>query len=241
MARENTKTERYRGITEIALFEAPTSPTETTTSGAAAYGDQVLDLTAVTGLADEDYLFVNSAAGLELIQINGTPATTDCPLMHQLELAHESGAAVTKVTKHVLGYPTRDGVGQSGSMSQSAIESAIASLPIGYVPGIAEISIAFALFGWNVENLQLMYGAPTKVQGDGTSATPWQGGVFADTVATAGTRVLRVTGVRADLKNFTVDYLDFTHTVSGTSQLGKDPASYPVAGNCNGIIKRIWS
>jgi hypothetical protein len=242
MPRLNTQTERYKNITEIALFEAPSSSVVSTTSaGALAYGDQVIDLTAVTSMADGDHLFIDGDGGLELNQISGTPATTDCPLKYKAELAQASGATVTVVSKKVLGYPTRDGLALGGSLSNTAIESAIAALPIGYVAGVADLTLNFAMYGWNVQNLQLMFGAPEKEQGTGTSSDPYQGGVFGSTVATAGTRVLRITGTRADLKTWTIDFLDFVHEISGNTQMGKDPASYPVAGKCTGIIKRIWA
>ena len=242
MPRLNTKTERYRKIVAIELFEAPSSGViSTTTAGAIAYGDQVVDLTAITSMADGDNLMIDGDGGLELNHISGTPATTDCPLLYKAEFDQSSGATVTVVQKKVLGYPTREGVALTGSMSNTDIESAIEELPIGSIPGIASLGLNFALFGWNVQNFQLAFGAPEKEQGTGTASDPHQGSVTGSTVASAGTRILRVRGLRADLKNWSLDFLDFVHEPSINTQMGKDPASWGVSGKYNGIIKRVWT
>lgn len=243
MARENTQTAVFKNVTEIAMYRIASGTIgDTTTTAAIAVGDATCDLTAVTNFADGDPVFiVGTGEAFELNAIDGTPATTSNPLLYPALIAQDTGARFVEAVKVSLGYPTRDGLSFTGSLDSTPIESAISRLPIGYVEGVAELSLNFGLLGWEIENLQLMFGAEESVSGSGTEADPLQGVVLGSDVASAGLRCLSIKGTRRDNKIWQTIFLNFTHTVSGDVQMGKDTASYPVSGNCTGIIKRVWA
>ena len=240
MARANTQTEVYKNITEIAMYDVAAANGDTTVPGALAAGASTVTVASGTNFAADEPIFIIGTGGFERNEVDSV-ATNTITLKYKLAIDQDAGARLVSASKTILGYPTRDGLSFTGSLQNTPIESAIASLPIGYIAGNAELSLNFALLGWNIENLQLMFGAPESVTGAGTEADPYQGAVLAETVATAGLRAIVVTGTLRDLKNFTIDFLNFQHEISGNVQMGKDVASYPVSGKCTGLVKRLWT
>lgn len=239
--RTNAQTETYKNITAVSMFRIKNAGASTVTTAPVAKGDTQLAVDSVVGFADKDPLLISGDGGVELASVSGAPVAPDITTLYKLLLAQGVGAAVYLGEKVPLGYPTDSGIQFSGSLQQQAIMSAIADLPIGYIPGVAEISLNFSLLGFNVENLQLMFGQEESVIGVGTAADPYQGAVQGSLVGRAGLRVFRVEGNRADGKFFMVDFLNFIHEVSGNVQMARQAAAYPVNGKCTGIIKRVWA
>ena len=81
MPRTNSGSELYQYLNRFEKFIIfPATTADTVTTAAIEAGDTTVDLTAVTGFADGDYVMIDGDGGVEITRISGAPATSANPL-----------------------------------------------------------------------------------------------------------------------------------------------------------------
>jgi hypothetical protein len=98
------------------------------------------------------------------------------------------------------------------------------------------------LLGFNIENLQTVFGIPESVGGAGTLVNPTRGFISGQKMGTESLTCLRGVGIMADgLTNIMVDFNNVTVVPQVNSQLGgTNPAGLGLSWRCTSMGIRLW-
>jgi hypothetical protein len=239
MPRLNSAAELFAAVTGLELY-LPTTGTfgSSTTSGNAAVAATSLSLGAYTNFADDDYVLISGDGGVELNQVDGTPAGS-LPLEYKLGKAQTAGATVIEMTKASLGKIEQGGVTIGSSFTQTAIFSAQDTSAIGYFPGEGEITFSFSLLGLNGPNIALSFGAESSEIGAGTTADPYITALSGSDIGALTEAVIRLVGTRFDGDAFHIDLCDIKIEGGGQTQFGRQSAGgIPVSGKATALYFR---
>lgn len=243
MPRLNTGLEVLKELKTLGIsaFDIqPTTPGDTTTTGAVAAGASTVAVTAITNFTSGDPVFLIGDGGVELLKI-GTPNVT-MPITQNAGIAQSAGARFVEAVERVLGHIDAAGVEIGGNYSLNPVNSAVWRTPIAYQPsGPADLSLAFSLFGMNTENFLRAFAATEQTLGTGTSADPYRALLDGTTIGTQGTQVIRVLGTRQDLKTVQVDFLNPSPEVAVQGAMGgTTPFALRMSLKPTAILVRIW-
>lgn len=155
-----TKGKVFDALQEVGFFtDATTGPLATTTTAAAAKGATVLALTAVTSLANGDWLKVGTGDLVEYHQIANI-AALNVTLKSNLLRAQASGVAVVRQAQVSFGGIHEDGVQLAFGGSVEEVRLATKRMSAGIKLGAANVSLGFGIVEWSLSVLARVFGIP---------------------------------------------------------------------------------
>lgn len=230
----------WRKLTALSMFRIRSAGGSTTTTAAIVKGDGVANLTATTGFLDNDYMFINGSGGLELNQVDGTPAAA-MPLEYTASLPQAIGATVVEAEELIIGKIAQGQTAIQMSRSLQAIFDDIGDTPLAYIESPIDLGLRLGLLEFTGKNFSLALGFADAEVGSGTAAVPYQTVIGEPNAALSGLTVFRAAGIRHDAQILQVDFLDAKFEASGDVPLGKEaPAIIPVTLKFTKMIIREW-
>lgn len=241
MPRLNNAQELFRRLDSLQVFRQAGS-TQTTLAAAYTASQATLNLTSSTGFTANDAVIVAGSDGAELLAITAVTPTSAVPLLQPAVLANPSGSLVYRATGVSLGELEEGGIRLGGQAPLVPINSALKGAPIAYFYGYGDFSASFGLLGFNVLNLQTMFGITESEVGSGVSATPWAGAFKGSNIGTQGIQVVRATGVRQDGQTVVVDFCDAKIEPQGEIALVRNAATpLPCNLRFTTMVVRHWA
>ena len=178
MARLNNKKELWSHLSQVqAVRDATGTFGSTTLTAAAAAGATTLTVAAITNFAVGQNIRVGSGEPAELVRVHastapvGTTITLDAAT--PLQFAHAIADAVVQQALTDPGHIDDPGLTISYKGNVDDVNSAIQRMLFAQQTGYLDISLAFGLLGYNVENLALAHGIlESRILGARTTAQP---------------------------------------------------------------------
>jgi len=144
-------------LTHVGLWTAGGG--DTTVGTAAAAAATTLIVADASGLADGDWIGVNTDDLFETHLISGIAVNT-LTLATPLLRAQAVGVAVQKITQLQFAAIGKDGVKFNVGGQTTPIQSGLRRLPLGMQPGTVDVSIGFSLLELTLANLAYVLGIP---------------------------------------------------------------------------------
>jgi hypothetical protein len=240
MPRLNNAQELFRRLDSLQVFRQAGS-TQTTLGAAYTAGATALNVASMTGFTANDAVIVAGSDGAEVLAVTAVTPTSAVPLLQPAVLANPSGSLLYRATAVNLGELEESSIRMSGQAPLVPINSALKGFPIAYFYGYGDFSASFGLLGFNILNLQTIFGITESEIGTGASATPWAGALKGGNVGTQGIQCLRATGVRQDGSTVVVDFGDAKIEPQGEISLARNAATpLPCTLRCTTIVVRHW-
>lgn len=210
------------------------------TTVASAVGSNTDTVASGTNFASNDPAYIAGDQGAELNEVSAI-ATNVITWKRKRLYADSIGAVVKEMTRIALGHIGEDSAEISGAPTINAVPAATSKTPVAYISIGGELTFRFSLLGWNIENVQLAFGAPESVQGTGTPADPYRGAVGRAAMGTQGILCFKFTGLRKDGYTVEVDMVGCSITGSPTANAsGKTSRPIPVEGRCLTHVINIY-
>ena len=243
MPRSNSGSELFQYLDHFYKFIIKTStPGDTTTTSPIVQGDSTVDLTAVTNFSDTEYAMIDGDGGVEITQIDGSPATTNCPLDRPLLLAQSSGARFVEATRIDLGHIAEGGIQFGGSQTLTEIKAATSRTAIAFFGESTTLQLTAPLLGYNNLHLQAVHGATEGEIGSGTESAPYAVAISQDTVGTQGLHCYRAEGTLYDGRIVQVDFVQATVEINTNITIGApNPDGMTLSAKVTAFLQRIWT
>ena len=230
------------------------------TPAAGSRGDVVVATTAlvpgaanvVTNVASGDYskfavgtpLFIVGSGGVvELNAVKTQPTSGTIALQFPSVIDAPLGARVVTGVTAQLGEIGEGGVTITGSATQNDIKSSTSRLPLASTITDGKLGFLCELMGFNIENLQTVFGIPEGAQGAGTLASPFATAIIGRLLGSEGLCAYRARGLMKD--GLTQYYLDFVNAsvVPNVNSAfgGATAATLGLSGSCTTLVPRIWT
>lgn len=205
MPRLNTGQELWKSLDTLQVFRQVSAGGASSAAAAITAGATAVNFAATTLFTSGDPLFIVGSTGTELNAITATTPSTAVPLLYPAAMANPSGSQLLEAVATTLGHVSQQGLVVDPQSPLAAVFSALGHTPIGYLRGYGELTAQFALQGFNILNIQTLFGATEAEGGAGTSADPYRGAIVGASVGTQGIQCLRATGTRLDGSTVIVD------------------------------------
>lgn len=205
MPRLNNGNELFRKLDTLTVFRQAGS-TQTTTSAAITASQATINIASGTGFTANDPVIILGDQGAELNAITAATPITAVPLLYPAIVPAAAGAQVYRAVATVLGEIEEAGIRLSGSAPLTPINSALKSVPVGYIYGQGELQAALGLLGFNALNLQTMFGITEGEIGSGSTAAPFAAAILGQNIGTQGIQCVRATGTRVDGATVILDF-----------------------------------
>jgi len=237
-----TNTELFRRIIISQYFRKVSPVVATDAPGAIATLASTITVTDDTGLDADDYIFVNgSPNGLELLELEYTPAGNVLDLKYPVKIAQEAGAEIYLASALNLGKLLQGTTALNVSRSLTAIYHEYGDLPIAQLEQPVDLGITFGLLAHCGISLQRALGYSDAETGAGTIADPHTSVIGLEGQELAGLASFRVTTIRGDDRIIWWDFLDVRFQVSGSVPFNRTQASsIPVEAKPTKIITREY-
>jgi hypothetical protein len=215
------------------------------------HGDSTLSVASVSGTTSDtvvsgtnfvsnDPAYISGDQGAELNEVSSI-ATNVITWKRKRLFSDSIGALVKEMTRIPLGHISEDSAEISGTPAINAVPAATSKTPIAYISVAGELTFRFGLLGWNIENVQLAFGATEAVIGTGIPSDPYEGAIGRAAMGASGLLCIRFTGLRKDGSTVEVDAVGCSITGSPTANVsGKTARPIPVEGRCLTHIVRVW-
>lgn len=222
MPRTNSGLELFRKLDTLQVFRQAGS-TQTTAAAAVTQGATTVNFTATTGFTANDAIAIVGAGGAELNAIGAaiTP-TTAVPILYPALVSNPSASIIYRMTPSSLAHISRRSVRISGNAPLTAIFSALAATPIGYINGYGELQASLELLGLNGLNLQTIFGITENEIGTGASTAPFGVAILGQNIGTQGVQCVRATGTRVDGATVQFDFNDCKIEPQGEISLSRE-------------------
>jgi hypothetical protein len=242
MPRTLDATQLFRKLTDLSFYRLKTAPAGSTTStGALTVGQTTLTVGSVTNFASADPVILSGSGGVELNEVVAAASTNGFVLLYKAAVAQNAGASIQEATRLQLGHLEENGLQISPSFAQTAIRSAIADLPIQYIPGQAEIVANFGLLEFVGQNWQTAFGIPESEIGTGIITDPYQVYIGGTDFGTQTLQVLRAAGTLFSGDTVYLDFNDARIEVQGSVNLNRqNAAAIPCAVRCSSMTFRYY-
>lgn len=243
MPRTGNGNEFFQYLTGVKALRIATGTFgDTTTSAALAGGgtDSTVEVAASTNFTAADKCFIIGSGGTEIVTI-GTPATT-MPFTIKPVFAHDSGARLVEAVESDFGHIEESGVNFGGSLTLTAVNSAISRTPVFYSSQPGELTGSFALLGYNNQNIAAACGATESETGAGTEADPYTFGVGQTTLGSQGTQTFVFEGTTKGGDIVEVYLNDAQVEVNFQVNMGASTwGGIPLAFKYTSLVSRIWT
>lgn len=242
MPRLNNGNEVFKYVTSVEKFSVPSvGAASTTASAALAAAATAVGVASAVGIGDQDYVQIAGDGGTELVQVNGAPAGNSLTSFYKLAFAQSAGAQIQRLVRAALGHLDESGVTFTGKLNLSPVYAATSRVAIAYIGSQGELGASFKLRGFNLLNLQTVFGVPEAETGTGTAADPFQVGIGSAQIGSDALLNYRMRGVRTDLRNVMLDFCGATVEVNvNTSLGGSNAGTLDVGFKYTNLIARIW-
>lgn len=233
---------RYVNFVEKYVQQTTTGG-DTTTNANALIDATTVTVASPTNFAANDPIFlIGPNQQIELNAI-ASIATNTFTLAYPLSKAFASGGRVVEAQKIDLGPVDESGVTLTGSGQIQDILAATSRLPIASFFNNGQLGGSFNLRGFNIPNLQTVFGIPEKVQGTGATATPFRAMLSGQDMGTEGLLAFRARAIMGDaLTQALVDFCGVTAAPNVNTQLGgTNPATLGVQFRCQTVVPTIWT
>jgi hypothetical protein len=224
MPRLNSGLELFRKLDTLQVFRQAGS-TQTTAAAAIGSSAGTVNFTATTGFTAADAIAIVGSGGAELNAITAVTPTTAVPLMFPALVTNPSGSVIYRMTSTSLAHITEEGIRLGGTAPLTAINSALAGAPIGYIYGYGELQASMSLLGMNGLNLQAMFGITEAEIGAGSSASPHGVAVLGGNIGSQAFQCVRATGTRVDGTILIFDFNDVKIEPQGEISLTRNAAA----------------
>jgi hypothetical protein len=205
---------------------------DSTTSVASVVGTNSETVVSATNFTSNDPIYIAGDQGAELNEIASIAALV-LTLKRKRLYADSIGAVVKEMVRVALGHIAEDSAEISGAPTINAIPAATSKTPVAYISIGGELTFRFGLLGFNIENLQLAFGAPESVVGTGTPADPYRGAIGRAAMGSGGLLCMKFTGIRKDGWSVELDAVGCSITGSPAANAsGKTARPIPVEGRC---------
>lgn len=242
MSRTNKKGELFSHLSFMGVFrDKSTTPGTTTTSAVVDAKSATLPITAVSSFSNGDYVRVDSGETVEILKIQGTPATA-LPLREPTGMAHDSGVEVVEQVLTNLGNISDAGFRMNLSGDDSAVFSATRGLAVGYLKGNLEMIFEVELEGFNLANIATVLGIPeSAITGTGSLESPHSLFSNGENIRTENDLSFLAQGARKDGKivNFFMMGVELDFTALTTALARGTPALLPLRGRVTSGVR--WS
>jgi hypothetical protein len=213
---------------------------DSTTSVASTVGSNTDTVAVATNFASNDPAYIAGDQGAELNEVSSVAAQVITWKRKRL-YADSIGAIVKEMLRIPLGHIGEDSAQISGAPTINAVPAATSKTPVAYISVGGELTFSFGLLGWNIENVQLAFGAPESVLGVGTPADPYRGAVGRAQMGGQGLLCIKFTGLRKDGWSVEVDAVGCSITGSPAANVsGKTSRPIPVEGRCLTHVINIY-
>ena len=243
MPRLGTAGELFKKVTALSWVRIqPTSPGDTTTTAAVlgTGAETTVAVTSSTGFTTGDLAFIIGDGGHDLVKI-GTPAAS-MPVTPPPKIAQSTGARFVEAESVALGKYAQDSISWTANKTLTSIFEEIADTAVVQIESPIEFSISFGILNYSLLNLQFSAGYADAETGDGLAETTAHqvllGGV---NQAVHGPQVIRLDGLKHDLKKIRMDFTNAQVETAINANVGKSNASVlNVTCKCSQIIARSW-
>jgi hypothetical protein len=198
MPRQNTGQEVWKSLSSLQVFRQVPAGGSTTAAAAITAGATAVNFGSTATFASGDPLFIVGATGTELNAITAVTPSTAVPLLYPAQMANPSGSQLLEAVATDLGHLDQSGLVIDPQSPLAAVFSALGHTPIAYLRGYGELMAQVALLGFNILNLQTLFGTTESEAGTGTSGSPYSAAIVGASVGTQGIQCVRATGLRVD-------------------------------------------
>lgn len=233
---------RYVNFVDKFVLQTGTIGDSTTNASAAISATSVTVTSATNFTANDPVFLVGANQQIELNAISSISVNT-LTLAYPLSKAFATGTRVVEAQRIDLGPVDESGVTLTGSGQIQDILAATSRLPIASFFNGGQLGGSFNLRGFNIPNLQTVFGIPESVQGTGVAATPFRAMLSGADMGTEGLLAFRARAIMGDaLTQAFVDFCGVTAAPNVNTQLGgTNPATLGVQFRAQTVIPTIWT
>jgi hypothetical protein len=205
MPRLNNAQELFRKLDTLQVFRQVGS-TQSAAAAQITAGQAAVNFTSATGFTANDPIIMIGSGGAELNAITAVTPTTAVPLLYPAIVPNPSGTQILRAVATTLGEIEEGGIRIAGSAPLTPINSALQGAPIAYINGIGELTASLGLLGFNLLNLQTIFGVTEGEIGTGAASAPYQVAILGQNIGLVGAQCFRATGTRVDGATIQVDF-----------------------------------
>jgi len=243
MPRALTGSDLFQYLDRFEKIVVKSGGGDTTTAGAITAGENTVDITSATGFNDGDVCMIDGGgAGIEITQIDGSPATTNNPLDRPLLKSRLAGARFVEAEVINMGHIAEGGLQFGGSQTLTEIKAATSRTAIAFFGESTTLTLTAPLLEFNGLNLQSVFGATENETGAGTEADPYAVVIDEDTVGTQGIHCYRAWGTLYDGKIVQIDFTQATVEVNNNITIGApNPDGMTLNAKVTAFFARVWA
>lgn len=237
--------ELVRLISQLQLFTIPSTTHGDTTiaTSPVTQGAATVTVAAATNFIDQDYaLLIGQGGEADLLQVSGAPVGTTITLAQKSAIAAAVGSRFVEMSAVDLGHLDESGITMTGSANIVDIPASTSKLPLASYLSTGTLGGSANLRGFNVANMQAVFGIAENVLGTGSTTDPFTAPISGLKMGSQSVAVLRGKGTMVDgVSTFWLDFVQATIAPSLNTQVGgTNPATLGLQFRCTAIVPRFF-